>query len=149
VSIRKYQKGSSDDIHPLDGYYILQRRVLQILLSIGFIAIGFVLFFGDVYYVRSFVLGLALGLLSFKILSRNVGNIARSGKTNVAAYAVRIFFIRYLLAGAGLLLVAKGGIYSILSYMVAFFLPHIIIAIACVMRGKIKPGESHVTGAGL
>ena len=128
------------------GYNTLQRKVLKILLTVGFVSLVFAVILRDVAFVRCFVLGLALGLLNFKILGRSVQVATACGVGKASRGAIKYFLIRFLLVAFGLVLVVRFGVASIAAFLVGFFLPHIVLV--CTLMKSDRSKQVSAEGSG-
>ncbi len=144
MSTERSQRESNSG--PPAGYNTLQRKTLRILLAVGFVSLVFAIILREVTFVRCFVLGLALGLLNFKILGRSVEVATARGVGKASRGAVKYFLIRFLLVAFGLVLVVGFGAASIAAFLVGFFLPHIVLACTLVRSGRSKQGSATDSG---
>ena len=117
--------------------------MLRICLAIGFVSLPFAILLREYPPVKSFVLGLAIGLLNFEILRKSVQKAAMGGESSAARNAVKIFFIRYGIIALALIIIIQYGVGSIVAFAVGLLLPSAATALGGVaLRRRAKSALS-------
>jgi hypothetical protein len=120
----------------------LRKRVVWISVIAGFILCVPSVVYGS-SVLKAAALGIGVGLVAFHLLDRAVGVIALSGAADAKRGALKVFFVRYAMIGAGFLIVGRGGIAAISAYFLGVLFPTMVLGFYAIvgMRASRRTGE--------
>lgn len=116
----------------------MQRSMLRVLIGVGFICLALTIIKPENLLLRSFVLGLALGLLNYRILGRSVRKAVVDGEGGARKNAVIAFAARYVLIALGLCVVAGDGTWAITTYTAGVLLPYAAIVLTGILLPRAR-----------